>query len=101
MKKIPKQFQIMGHTVKVCVVSSRDWATLQESYPGLENVVGLYSDDAHLIIIKKAPYSHMMHALYHEVMHAALHSMGHKLWDNEKFVDQLGALLAQIEISAV
>lgn len=101
MRKIPKQFDIMGHTIKVCVINARDWETLSASYPALVDTVGLYSGEVQLIIIKKAPQSIMLHTLYHEIMHAALHIMGHRLWENEKFVDQLGGILAQIETSAV
>lgn len=100
MKRIPKSFQIMGHTVKVSVINARDWATLSETCPLMTGAVGIYNDSAQLILIKKAPRSQMMHTLYHEIMHAALHYMGHKLWDNEQFVDQLGGLMAQVEASA-
>lgn len=99
MRKIPKSFQIMGHTIKVAVVSERDWATLGETY-AIEGAVGLYSDEVQAIFIKKGPRSQMLHTLYHEIMHAVLFYMGHKLWADEKFVDQLGGLMAQVEASA-
>jgi hypothetical protein len=101
MKSVPKSFSVLGHTIRVVVVKARDWATLQESYPALDVVAGFYNTELDLIVLKQQKKEHLLHTFYHEMMHCLLYHMDNRLWDNEKFVEQLGAFIAQAEATAV
>jgi hypothetical protein len=40
VKRIPKTVQLMGHTIKVHVISKTHWEALSEKYPDIEDAVG-------------------------------------------------------------
>ena len=89
MKRIPKSFPLMGHTITVQILGKRDWP-----HP---NAVGWCDPNSNLILLLRQPQrSQMLHAFYHETTHMVLAAMGSKLYSNESFVDAFGGLLAQI-----
>ncbi len=92
MKVIPKRFQLMGHTITVEVISKKDWK--------YEDCVGRFDPETNKIQVLKQKRSMTAHSFWHEVTHAMLHTIGHRLYSNEPFVDQIGGLLAQIMDSA-
>lgn len=88
MRRIPKSFQLMGHTINVQVIDKKDWK--------IEDASGYFDPDKNQILLLKQPRTQLRHTYWHEVTHAILYVMGHKLYGNESFVDQVGGLLAQI-----
>ena len=88
MRRIPKSFQLMGHTITVQVIDKKDWK--------IEDASGYFDPDKNQILLLKQPRTQLRHTYWHEVTHAILYVMGHKLYGNESFVDQVGGLLAQI-----
>jgi hypothetical protein len=92
MKTIPKSFRLMGHTISVEVVGKKDWK--------YADCVGIFNPETNKIQVLKQTKSMTMHSFWHEVTHAMLHTIGHRLYSNEPFVDQIGGLLAQIMDSA-
>lgn len=96
MRRIPKQLQLLGHTITVRVVSKRDWEALADECDDMEeDDMGYWMPDQNLIVLKRLPRSQLLHTLYHELTHAILYYMGDALWRDEDFVDQFGGLLAQ------
>ncbi len=95
MRRIPKSFDLLGHTVTVRVVSKRDWEALTEDYEEMEDDVGYWIPDDNLIVLLRQPRSRMLHTLAHEMTHAVLYYMNSPLWADEIFVDQMGGLWAQ------
>lgn len=93
--KIPKSFTIMGHTIKVHIVSLRDWEALAEQYDEMDDCCGFWVPDANLIVLLRQPRSKLLHTFHHELTHAILFYMNNKLWRNEAFVDQFAGLLSQ------
>jgi len=93
--KIPKSFTIMGHTIKVHIVSVRDWESLAEKYDEMDDCCGFWVPDSNLIVLLRQPRSKLFHTYTHELTHAILFYMNNKLWRNEQFVDQFGGLLSQ------
>jgi GTP1/Obg family GTP-binding protein len=96
MKRIPKSFQIMGHTITVRLVSKRDWEDLIDRYEELEDSVAWWIPDDNLIVIQRGPKAQMLHRFYHELMHCIYHFMNSPLNHDEDHVDQAGGLLAQV-----
>jgi len=94
MKRIPKAFKLMGHTITVRVVNKRDWDAISDKY-GIEDAVGYWSPRDQLILIKRGKPSLVVHTFWHEVTHAVLDSLNDKLSNNETFVDNFSGLLAQ------
>jgi hypothetical protein len=88
MKRPPKAFKLMGHTITVQVIPRKKWT--------LENCVGLFDPATNSIYVLKQAKSQTLHTTWHEITHAMLHYMGHKLYSNEQFVDQIGGLIAQV-----
>lgn len=94
MNKIPKTFQLMGHTIKVVV---RD--DLQE----VAECWGRWSAHKHLIELQK-PDKHngmtksfLVQTFWHEVAHAILDNVGQpELSSDEKLVDQIGQCVHQV-----
>ena len=95
MKRIPKQFQLLGHTITVRVVSKRDWEDLCDKYEEMEDTVGWWVPADDLIVIQRQPRAQMLHTLMHEMTHAVLHYMNDPKATDERYVDQMGALWAQ------
>lgn len=85
----------MGHTIKVQLVSLRDWMALAEEYDDMEDCCGFWVPDKNLIVLLKQPKSKLLHTYTHELTHAILFFMNSPLWRNEKHVDQFAGLLAQ------
>jgi hypothetical protein len=96
MRRVPRQFKLLGHTITVRVVSKRDWESLADECDDMEeDDMGYWMPDQNLIVLKRLPRSQLLHTLYHELTHAILYYMGDPLWRDEDFVDQFGGLLAQ------
>lgn len=87
--KIPKRFQLMGHTYAVKIVARRDWKDPE--------AVGLFDNTTHQILILKADQATMQQVLLHEIEHAILLAMGRdELYKDESFVDLQASMLHQI-----
>lgn len=93
--RIPKQFTIMGQTVKIV----QDDKKCQKG-----NIFGLMDFDHNILYYartditgkkaKKLPKQKIDQAICHELAHFFLHTMGeNKLCYNEKFVDLLGSCI--------
>lgn len=96
MKRIPKQFDLLGHTYTVRILSARDWETLCEQTDYIhEDEVGCCFFDRNLIVLRRQAYSQMYHTFFHELVHAVLYSMHVQLPHDEQYVDQVAGLLAQ------
>lgn len=95
MKRIPKTLQLLGHTIRIHVISKAHWEALADKYEDIEDAVAYWSPRDNVILIKRQPRSQMLHSLYHELTHAILDMMSNKLTHDEVFVDQFGGLLAQ------
>lgn len=92
MKRIPKSFRLMGHTITVTVIPRNRWT--------FTDCVGFFDPTNNTISLMKQDRSILLHTCWHEITHAILHAMNHKLYSNEAFVDQMGGLIAQILDSA-
>lgn len=88
MRRIPKSFKLMGHTVAVHLVDKKDWK--------YEDDLGYWDPDKNEIWIMRQTRTQLRHTFWHEVMHAVLDAISHKLAREEQFVDQVGGLLTQI-----
>jgi hypothetical protein len=95
VKRIPKSFQLLGHTITVRVVSKRDWEDLCDKYEEMEDTVGWWVPGDDLIVILRQSRAQMAHTFAHELMHAILYYANSPLTRDEAFVDITGALLAQ------
>lgn len=95
MKRIPRQFMLLGHTIHVRIVSKRDWEELAEIHDDIEDCEGFWIPDDNLIVLLRQQPSKMFHCFGHELMHAILYYSGSSLWADENLVDRTGALLAQ------
>lgn len=87
-----KEFQILGHTIKVKVVKKIPGK-------GMHLNRGLWVPEKNLIYIESNPTNIdlMEQTLYHEISHCILDNMGYtKLSSDEKFVDLLGSMLHQM-----
>ena len=93
MKRIPRQFRVVGHLVKVYVVPPAKWAHA--------DCVAYFDPEKSAIYIKRRSVSLNRQAFWHEAVHAALSAINHPLYEDEVFVDNLGGLLAQIMESAL
>jgi GTP1/Obg family GTP-binding protein len=94
VRRLPKSFKLLGHTITVRIVSVRDWEAIEEEHE-LEDAVACWAPHLDLILIKRQPRQQMLHSFYHELTHAVLDMLNDKLSWNEKFVDNFGGLLAQ------
>lgn len=88
MKRIPRQFKVVGHTVKVHVILPGQW-----KHP---DCVAFFDPEKSAIYLKRRSASLTRQAFWHEAVHAALSAINHPLYEDEVFVDNLGGLLAQI-----
>jgi aspartate carbamoyltransferase catalytic subunit len=96
VKRVPKSFKIMAHTINVRIVSKKDWEALTDKYEELEDSVAWWIAADNLIVIMRQSNTQMLHCFFHELSHAVLHYMNSPLTHNEEFVDQMGGLLAQV-----
>lgn len=85
MKYVPRQFQLLNHTITVKIISAVDAG----------DTYGWWDPDLNEIVLAKQSKSMMEHTFWHETVHAILHMMSHPLVDDEVFVDQFSGLLAQ------
>jgi hypothetical protein len=85
--KIPRSFQLMAHTITVKAIPGDKWRH--------KDCVGFYNYEKQRIELKDAGTTMPGHIFMHELLHAALSAMGHKLNNDEAFVDQLSGLLQQ------
>jgi len=83
MKRIPKSFQLGGHTIKVEYVADEDEML---KHTNGHPAYGVFLPDTRPI--------------WHEFSHALLWVLGHKDWTNEKVVDPMGHLLKQFNDTA-
>lgn len=94
-KHIPKSFRILGdrYTVQQRARPGRNFGSFQ---PARRLVT------VHLRAPEGAvrPAADVYYTFWHEAVHAALHHMGHRLWDNEKFVARLASRLCSITETA-
>lgn len=94
---IPNKFNILNHTIEVVI---------DNEYCVEAECMGQFQVDENRIVLadkyktkngwKKYKPEIVEHTFYHELTHCILYYMNHKLWDNEKFVDQFSGLLAQV-----
>jgi hypothetical protein len=88
MKKLPKQFEILGRKFDIQYDKSLG-----------ENLGVCFPDNGLIKIVKNKflPRDSVEHTLWHEISHAILYAMGEEeLFRNEKFIDLLGGILYQI-----
>ena len=95
VRRVPKSFKLLGHTITVRIVGKRDWEALADKYEDMEDTVGWWVPEDNLIVLLRQPRSKLWHTYCHELMHAVLHYANNPLTHDEDFVDLTGALLAQ------
>lgn len=94
---IPFSFKILNHTITVeydnqyCLE-----AECLGQYLYLENKIVLADKYKTKNGWRKHKPETIQQTFYHEMIHCILFYMGHKLWDNEKFVEPFSGLLAQV-----
>jgi hypothetical protein len=85
---IPKKFQLLGHTITVCIVKKHRWR--------LKDTVGIWEPEKlRISILSGLPSTSLQQVFCHEWTHAMLDMMVHPLSTDEQFVDQLAHLLQQ------
>jgi hypothetical protein len=91
VKRIPRHFSLLNHTITVRVLSKSEWPAKYI------DAVGVWDNNKNEILLLKQPRTLLRHTFWHEATHALLDMMGQsKLSTNEAFVDSLGGLLAQL-----
>ena len=85
--RIPSSFCLMAHTIKVKAIPASAWK--------LPDCIGMYGADTQTIQVRDGAGTQPGHVLCHELTHAILSAMGHKLNNNEAFVDNFSGLLHQ------
>ena len=97
---IPTSFQILNHTITVVI--DNEYCRINECFGVFllnENKIVLADRYKTKKTWRKYPKEILLHTFYHELTHCILYYMNHKLWNNEKFVDQFAGLIAQVEQS--
>lgn len=92
MKRIPSSFKVVGHTVKVHIVSPSQWKHA--------DCVAYFDPERSAIYVKRRSATLNRQAFWHEAVHAILSALNHPLYEQEDFVDTVGGCLAQIMESA-
>ena len=91
MKRLPKQFQLLGHTIEI--VARKDLYDDCDCYGRWT-----MSDMRIEIDTGHANASLQWHSLFHEITHAVLDLTGYsKLSKDETFVDSFGGAFAQVD----
>jgi hypothetical protein len=90
MKRIPKSFKLLGHTIAVNVIPESEWIKTKDE----DDVGEWYARDLKIDLLDQ-PSSPLMHAFAHELTHAILEMMNHPIGKDEVFVDNFAGLLAQ------
>lgn len=85
--RIPCSFRLLAHTIHVKAIPASKWKHT--------DCVGIYQADKQQIEVKDGPGTMPGHILCHEITHAILSAMGHKLNNDEAFVDNFSGLLHQ------
>lgn len=86
---VPSKFKILGVTYTVSVIDPDKWAD--------PTCVGTFDPMTNSIMALKQAPDVTFHTAWHEICHAMLHAMGmDKLYRDEKFVDLLGGMIAQV-----
>ena len=89
-QSVPKQFQLLGHTIKV----KENPALISDDKYG----VALYPNNEIHLFTGELGDSVVNHTFYHELVHFLFYYAGRQdLADDEVLVDVLGGLLAQFE----
>ena len=89
---IPREFNILGHRVRVKILTIRSWGR----YKLPRDAVGIWDPTSYVIALRsELGDTQIQQTFCHELTHAILDSMNHKLSNNETFVDNFGSLLAQ------
>lgn len=88
MRRIPKTFKLLSHTVNVRIIDKKDWKYKED--------LAFWDPDKNEIWIMRQPRTQLRHTFWHEAMHAMLDTLSHRLARDEQFVDQMGGLLAQM-----
>jgi hypothetical protein len=87
---IPKQFQVMGHTITVKRIPKSRWK-------GGKNCVCYFDPAAMTIAVcSSMAASAQEQTFWHEVTHCILFALNSPKYEDEEFVDQVGGLLHQI-----
>ena len=85
---IPAKYKLLGHTISVRIVPESRWKA--------KDCVGTYEPHRHRILIRgSATPSLREHTYVHELVHSILGAMGHRLNEDEEFVDMFAGLLHQ------
>jgi hypothetical protein len=95
MKRPPKTFQLLGHTLTVKVCSKREWEHYGTLYD-LSDADAYWSPSDQLILLQRLRRSRQLHDFCHETLHAMLDMMGSPMSNDEAFVDLLAGLFAQM-----
>jgi len=86
---IPKQFSLLGQTVKVVIVPQKRWKRL--------NIEGHWNPNRNTIsICDTVPEERLQQVFMHEMTHCILDAMNHPLSLNETFVDNFASHLHQV-----
>lgn len=98
MKRIPKSFQLGGHTFTVKLVSDEEMHLLAG-----KPAYGLFVPDELTIYLvrpsRKLKKSVVLQTFWHEFFHAMFWVANHR-WSDEKLVDQCGHLTHQMLTTA-
>ena len=89
MRKIPKQFDLLGHTIKVRMRDDLlDDCECHGRFIASKNLIELQSGES---------FSYTLATFWHEVAHAIATHMGMKeLNDDEEKIDKIGQGIAQV-----
>lgn len=92
--EIPTSFKVLGHTIKVQKIPSKELEAL-----GREALDGLYDHANKVIYLDETlSYANMEQTYIHEKTHCILMLMGEdELSDNEKFVELMSQISYQID----
>ena len=91
--RIPRRFQLMGHTITVRRVPKARWKH--------KDCCGYFDPAKMIIAVCTGPsISSQEQIFWHEATHAMLYCLGMPEYDNEQLVDQLGGLIHQIVTTA-
>jgi len=95
--RIPKKFNVMGHTMTVNIIPDTEWLVL-----GLDDAHVGYFEEATLKVYIRGDRaeSAMEQIFWHEALHCILHFMGHPLNNDETFVDVMSGVFHQILITS-
>lgn len=92
--RIPRRFQLMGHTITVRRVPKTQWKH--------KDCVGFFDPSKMLIAVCTGTNASTQEQIFwHEATHAMFYCLGNPDYENEQLVDQIGGLIHQIVTSSV